>query len=113
MEFIREKKEDWNVYKIRGEMSFANIDKLDTLEDDVKTTIKKGEFKFIFDFDKVTFIDSSGVSIIIICISPAIKNSEKIKLCGLSGEADKAFKLINIDFAVNYYPTLEKALESL
>jgi len=110
MIFKKQEINGWLVLTVEGEMSFNFIDNLDELSSEVKKYLKTGCYRFIFDFTKVPFIDSSGISVVIIAMSSAMKNKTPVKICGLNEETKKSFELIKINFGVEYYDTLQAAL---
>ncbi len=113
MIYEKANKKGWNIYTLHGEVSFAKIDALDELSNEVKSALKKDEYKFIFNFEDVPFIDSSGIAVVILAMSSAMKNKTPIKVCGLNQETRKSFEMIRMNFGLRYYENIEEALESI
>ena len=110
MNFVHKEISGWHVFEIHGELSFSFIADVDELGNEVKSLIKKGEYKFIFDLTDVPFIDSSGIAIVIMSMSIALKNGQPIKICGLQKEPANSFNIIKVDFGIKNYKTLDDAL---
>jgi anti-anti-sigma factor len=111
MEYTREIRDGWQLYEVHGEISFSQIDVLDLLCKDIKNALKLGEYRFIFDFKHVPFIDSSGIAVVILAMSSAMKNKTPIKVCGLNENTQKSFEMIRMNFGVRYYDSVEQALK--
>ncbi len=113
MVYEKETKNGWNLYTAHGEVSFAKIEALDKLSNDIKKDLKNNEFKFIFNFQDVPFIDSSGIAVVILAMSSAMKNKTPIKVCGLNEETRKSFEMIRMNFGIRYYDNIDEALKSI
>lgn len=110
MNFIHKEQKGWHIFEVHGELSFSAISEVDELGNEVKSLIKKGEYRFIFDLTDVPFIDSSGIAIVIMAMSIALKNGKPIKICGLQKEPANSFNIIKVDFGIKNYHTLDEAL---
>jgi anti-anti-sigma factor len=99
----------WNVFTIEGEMSFPQIEHIDRLSSDIKALVGQGEYKFLFDLSLVPYIDSSGLSVVILTISNALKKNTPVKICGLNEMTRMSFEVM-VDFGVEYHDTIEEAL---
>lgn len=101
--------EGWNILTIEGEMSFPQIEHIDRLSADIKNLVAQGEYQFLFNFKNVPYIDSSGLSVVILTISNALKKNTPVKICGLNEMTRMAFEVM-VDFGVEYYDTVEEAI---
>ena len=110
MDYKKEIINGWQLYTVKGEISFNKIDELDLLSKEIKDALKAGDYKFIFDFKNVPFIDSSGIAVVILAMSSAMKNRTPIRVCGLNESTRKSFEMIRMDFGVRYYDDREQAL---
>ncbi len=73
----------------------------------------KGETCFIFDFNKLDYISSAGLRIIL-ATSKRVKPEEgKIFLCRLRGVPREIFKISGFDSIFRIFESVEDALENL
>ncbi len=113
MEFSHRIVDGWNIFTAKGQLSFSNIESVDIFSEQVKEKVKSGEYQYIFDFTDVDFIDSSGIAIVVLALSTAMKHGKPIKICGLKGEPRKSFEIIRVDFGIEYHDSLYSALKTL
>ncbi len=102
----------WNVVTVQGDMAFPQIETVDKLSDEIKQLVKQGEYKFIFDFKDVPYIDSTGLSIVILTLSNAMRHDEPVKVCGLNQMTKNTFEVM-VDFGVKYYNNISIALDEI
>lgn len=72
-----------------------------------------GAKRFLFTFDKATYINSSGLGIIIGLVTEAKPKRQKFAACGLSGHFQTIFEMIGLLDYITAYPTEERALKNL
>lgn len=90
-----------------------NVQTSGILQDSLKSVAKEKEFRVILDLSEVTFIDSSGLGVLVNFLSLAEQNSGKFVLVGASGTVRETFRLLEISslFAVaNDRPSALKLL---
>lgn len=103
----------WNIFNINGEMSLNSPEELDNLYDDVRKLVQQGEYKFLFNLSEVPFLDSSGLSVIVLTLSNAHKNNENIKVCGLNHDTKRAFDILKVDKLIRYFENIDEAIAEL
>jgi anti-anti-sigma factor len=113
VEYEKEMVNNWNLYTVHGEISISEMEGFDKLSNDIKTAVTNGEHKFCFDFTDVPFIDSAGLSIIIMTVSSATRHGSTIKISGLNEKTEKLFDLVKMHRVFEFFDTKKQALESI
>ncbi len=78
-----------------------------------KELTKTNAKNLIFDFSKVTFMDSSGIGMIIGRYKLTEKQGGKTSVIGLSDNVAKLFTLSGLTKIIKTYDTLEKCIQDL
>ncbi|GMV96293.1 MAG: STAS domain-containing protein [Phycisphaerae bacterium] len=73
---------------------------------------KQARRKLILDFDKVRFLSSSALGVLITLRKKADAIKGKVVLCNMRDELRKVFKITNLDKMFEFYESEEKALGS-
>jgi anti-anti-sigma factor len=109
VDYTKEKKNGYSIYKIKGEFVIGQIG--DILEDYTEE-IKSNQTKFIFDFTDVELLDSSGLGTILMGASQVMNANEKIKIClDVDNTAVKdLFSIVKLDTVMEYYTNVDDAL---
>lgn len=107
----REIRQDIEIYRIRGELSIRTMQDLFNVYDHA---IKEGKYKFIFDLENVTYMDSSGIGTLLIGARSALKNKTTIKIIGISHnkQLKELFESAKINIGVTYHENLDEAIKS-
>lgn len=66
--------------------------------------------KVVLDFEKVRFLSSSALGVLITLRKKADQIKGKVVLCNLRDEIRKVFKITNLDRMFEFYDSEEKAL---
>jgi anti-sigma B factor antagonist len=86
-------------------------------EQDITESIQKlekqGLKKFLLKFNEVTYINSSGLAIIINLVSEGKKKKQTFAAAGLSKHFQKVFDVIGLTDYVHVYGTEDEALKKL
>ncbi len=112
MNYEKQKINGWNIFTVQGDMSFPQIETIDKLSAEIKDLVRSGEFKFIFNFKEVPYIDSTGLSIVILTLSNAMRHDQPVKICGLNQMTRNTFEVM-VDFGVEYYDSVKDAIEEI
>lgn len=94
MTFLTARVGDVTVLEVTRELTMENRDEL-------KRTVRKrlddGDRKFVLDFERTGFIDSSGLGVLV-SLSKKIREEEgELRLVGLSEELRTTFELTRLD----------------
>jgi len=79
----------------------------------VDDVIRRQETWVIFDLSGVSFIDSSGVGIIVKSMTRLKELGGTLRLAGVKGMVDGALKLTQINRIIGIYPTASEASQGL
>jgi anti-sigma B factor antagonist len=78
----------------------------------VHELLKKDENKVIFDLSGVSYIDSTGMGVIVSCLSRVMKAGGGLRLAGVADRVRHLFKITRLDNIIAFYPTVLAAAES-
>ncbi len=77
-------------------------------------SLSKSETRqIILDFQKVEYLNSSGIALVIQVLMEAGKAGQKIAICGLSAHFTKVFTMVGITKYATLYPDEPAALTAL
>ena len=110
MRLISDKQERIRVLALAGEIDLHFASVFRTLLEqptDVPTEA------LVLDLSQVTFIDSSGIAVIIEHLRSATRHSNAFCIGGLSDPVKQIFEIINLQKAMPVFATREAALEAL
>lgn len=79
-------------------------DAVDTWIDDDK--------RVVFDMSQVTFVDSSGLGVLLSCLRELNAIGGDAKLCGMIDSVQKMFALVRMDRIFDIHPTRTEAVGS-
>ncbi len=69
-------------------------------------------YKFIFDLSNVSYIDSSGLSILILAGNTAFKNGHKVRLVSPTAQVKYVIDIARIGQILSYHESVEEAINS-
>ena len=67
----------------------------------------------VLDFQKVEYINSAGMSIIISMLTRAQETGQELRACGLSPHFQKIFNMVGLYKYITHYENIESALQGL
>lgn len=111
MKFSIDKQEKHLVFKL-------NEEKLDsTLSPDIKsefvTLNTEGHSNIVFDLSDTKYIDSSGLSSILVANRLCDNLNGKLVLAGVNDHVMKLFKISQLDSVISMMPTVEEAIDTI
>ncbi len=111
MTFKYERINDVDVFTIEGDFTIKTHE---AVYRKYQELLKNDRYKFVFDLTDIQIIDSTGIGTIIMGLSNCLDHNTKIKVCGLakSPEVKVIFEIINLDRGIDFYMTLEDAVNS-
>lgn len=111
MEYSRKQINSYEIFDIKGEFITQNTKKI---YEEYSGLINNKKCKFIFDLTKVKYIDSEGLGIILLGAKHVKSSNNKIKICldTKNFVIKTILKNLNIDSIVEFYSSLDDALES-
>ncbi len=105
--------------ELRGSLGIISLagDISGTLEEAIRTSYdalgKGGATKILFRFAPGTYINSAGIAILILTVSDARKNRQKVGATGLSPHFQKIFEMIGLTDYIRVFQSEEEALKNL
>lgn len=110
MEYKVVEKNNYAIVSFKGEIDVAaSIQVRDVL----KNLIDKGKVNIIIDFSDVTFIDSSGLGVIVVAYRNAKEKGGSIKFANVNQRVKKLFEITKTEKHFKFYNTIEDAEKSL
>ena len=82
------------------------------LEWAVESVVGEGRKKVIFDLTGVTYIDSTGIGIIVMSSGKLKKAGGELRIAGATAHVEEVLKMTNIDQIVVLHPTTAAAAAS-
>jgi len=95
------------VLEIAGKITLGRECK--QLEWAVESLVGEGRRKVIFDLAGVTFVDSTGIGIIVMSAGKMKKARGELRVAGATARVEEVLKMTNIDQIVVLHPTAEAA----
>jgi anti-anti-sigma factor len=83
-----------------------NLQQIDKSFDEV---LRQNEKWVILDLTRVTYIDSSGIGTIVRMLGRLKKIGGTLRMAGVKGMVEGAFKLTQVDKIIEMYPTADAA----
>ena len=80
--------------------------------DDIKDLIEKGKTNVIGDLSKVSFMNSSGLGILISALTSLRNAGGDLKLCGASERIESLLIVTKLITVFNHFKTVDEAIEA-
>ena len=111
MKYEIDKKDKYTLLKL-------NEEKLDTLvapvlKSELITLFQSGTSNVIFDLSGVKYVDSSGLSSILVANRLAGEAEGSLVLAGISDHVMKLITISRLDSVLNILPTVDEAIDSV
>ncbi len=110
MEYGVVEKNNYAIVKFKGEIDVATSIQV---RDVLKGLIDKGKVNIIIDFSDVTFIDSSGLGVIVVAYRSVKEKGGSIKFANVNQRVKKLFEITRTEKHFEFYNTVEDAEKSL
>ena len=73
--------------------------------------LKGNQKKVIFDLTEVTFLDSTGIGILVMCHAKLKKAGGALRIAGARGMVEAMLDLTSVNKIVSFYPTAAEAAQ--
>ncbi|MBJ7538258.1 STAS domain-containing protein [Marinomonas transparens] len=100
---------DYEVLEIKGELDCVTVAERKELIENVPTVF---DCNIVFDLSQVTFIDSSGIGVIVYLFKRLREQGRELILVGLSGQPKELMSLLRIDRAIPVKDSARSCLAS-
>ncbi len=107
MEINRREIGEIAVFDINGEIDLYNAPEI---KDKIKEEMNKGKVNIIINLDKVSYIDSSGIGVLISSLSNLKKVGGALKLINVYASVRKVFELTKLTSFFDIYDNESDAL---
>ena len=98
---------DITVCEIQGRLSLGNS--LMSIENMIRKTIESGAKKLILDLDKLNFIDSAGIGVLLSCSGLIQQKGGQMLISGTQGSVAHTFEIVHLDRVISSYPDVGSA----
>ncbi|MBF0503625.1 MAG: STAS domain-containing protein [Candidatus Omnitrophica bacterium] len=105
-----EKIHDITLVLLNGEL---NMDNVSRVREAFKKVLKEKKSRVIVDFDKVPFVDSSGISLLLEIVQSFAKVNGRMCLCHVNKKIISVFEITKVHKLFNIFDSHEDALEFL
>ena len=109
MEIQQRNSGDVEIIAIEGEIDLYNAPEIKKL---VQKMISEGKVKVIIDFDKVSYIDSSGIGAMISSLSNLKKQGGMLKILNIHDSVKKVFELTKLTSFFKIFQDEQEAVDS-
>jgi anti-sigma B factor antagonist len=80
------------------------------IKDEVKAQLGKGERSFILDMKEAGFVNSTGIGVVVSCLSSIKGAGGALRVSGVSERARRAFVTTGVLQLFDLYPDVEAAM---
>ena len=84
----------------------------DLFTNTVKELVDEGHVDLVLDLDKVRYINSTGLGILVSGLTTLKKNMGQMKICNLSKRIDRLFSVTSLTTVFPTYESVEEAVTS-
>ena len=111
MKFSIDKQEKHLVFKLEEEKLDSSL--APNLKSEFVTLNAEGDANIVFDLSMTKYIDSSGLSSILVANRLCDNINGKLILAGVNDHVMKLFKISQLDSVITMLPTVEEAIDRL
>jgi anti-sigma B factor antagonist len=99
-----------NIIKLRGRLNLG--ESVDRMRATVDELIESGESRFVVDLGEVNMIDSSGIGLLVRCLTAAKQRGGSLKLLNPSKFAVQTLRMIGLLNLFEVFDNLDQAVAS-
>ncbi len=104
------KKGEIAIFSPEGELDVSNVPELNKALGEI---LKGGQKKIIIDLDRVSYMDSSALGVLVNSLKELRKQNGILKIANLKGNVERIFKLTRLIKFFETYSSTEQAMLSL
>ena len=78
----------------------------------IEGLIKDGRKKVVFDLSNITYLDSTGIGIIVTCCGKMAAAGGELRLAALQPRITQVMKVAKLDHIMTFYPSAAAAAEN-
>ncbi|MCA9734922.1 MAG: STAS domain-containing protein [Deferribacteres bacterium] len=103
------KTNDATVITLQGELDVNNVEDLKTV---IESELSDGTGKILIDLNKVTYMDSAALGVLVAGLKRARLSNAQFKLANVKGNVENIFKLTRLTKFFEIYNSVDSAMES-
>jgi anti-sigma B factor antagonist len=100
---------DIAILELTGRITMGNDSQ--QIEWGLAELLKGNHKKVIFDLTEVTFLDSSGIGILMMCYAKLKKAGGALRIAGARGVVEETLDMTSVNKIVRFYPTAAEAAQ--
>ena len=108
---VRQVEPDVTVLDLTGQLTLGNA--LTEVESAIKQRIQKGSKKLALELSRLTFLDSSGVGMLVVCSGVMERAGGRLVIVGAGGKVKEVLLLTHLDRVMRMYSDLDSACAAL
>jgi anti-anti-sigma factor len=78
----------------------------------VDDLLREGKLSVIFDLSGLSFMDSAGVGIVMMCFGKLKKSGGTLRVAGAKGYVENTLKMTHVNEVIELFPSVEAATAS-
>ncbi len=104
---------DYDGYEIRQlkVIGYLDMNKVDAVKNQLKAFLHEGSYRIILDFEELTYICSSGMSIFLEFIDDIRESGGEMIFINLAKRVFRVFSMLGLNHIYNFQSTLDSALK--
>lgn len=110
MDISTDVQQDISIVSVTGKIDAVTVMRLD---EEAHRVAANGAHRILFDFTGVTYINSSGLRVILATAKTQKNNAGIFALCGVCGEVEKVFRLAGFTSILIMYPGRAEAMAAM
>lgn len=71
--------------------------------------LRQGKLRVVFDLSGLSYIDSAGVGMLVMCLHRLKKRGGTLRVAGATGAVNALLKMTNMHQIIQFFPTVEAA----
>jgi len=109
MQILEDQIKDVYIFKISGRLNSNSAPKL---EKKFEQTIESGLNYMILDLEKIEYLSSAGLRVILGAIKKLNRTSGKLVICSASDNVKEVFQIAGFNSILSIAPTLDDAIKN-
>lgn len=101
---------DVTVLEMAGRITLGNDSQ--KIEWELSELLKENQKKIVFDLAQITFLDSSGIGILVMCHAKLQKAGGALRIAGARGMTEETLRMTSVNKIIPFYATVPEAARS-
>jgi anti-anti-sigma factor len=110
MKIAHEEKDGIICFQIEGRLDAESAPEAETL---MKSVLKPGSQRLLFDMSKMDYISSAGLRVILMAVKEMRNKKGKVVLCGLTSYVKEIFDVSNFSSIIPITDSVETGLQQM